>query len=173
MTKKRIYFVTVVAIILLSWFSTTDILAESKKQLAQLVMEHEVRITSLEELIKNLDTRPENETLEPETKQALTKEINTIVGYGWSQWDGEKTVELNITDHELIFVDGGIIVKVFTEGNHDWTDTLDGYGNTGVGRSFARNFVPMVDVVAKMYGVNAIFEFYENGERIKSFTNIE
>ncbi|QGQ46629.1 hypothetical protein [Metabacillus sediminilitoris] len=60
---KKQLLVTLGATILLVWFSGTNTFADSKKQLAQMVMDHEQKIASLEEVINNLDSGSEEETL--------------------------------------------------------------------------------------------------------------
>jgi hypothetical protein len=172
---KKQLLVTLGATILLVWFSGTNTFAQSKKHLAQMVMDHDMKIASLEEIISNLDSGSENETLAPESKQALLKEVDNFIRSGiyTTQYDGEKTVTLNVTNYEIKETNGKVVLQIFTEGNYDWTDTLDGYGNTGIGRSFARNFIFNFDVISKMYGLEMHYEFYENGERIKVFTTLE
>lgn len=167
--------VTLGAIILLVWFSGTNTFADSKKQLAQLVMEHEMKIASIEKIVSNLGSNSGEETLTPETKQALLKEVENFIGNTslTSQWDGEKEVTLNITGYEIEETDGKVTLQILTDGDNEWTDKLDGYGNAGIGRTFARNFIFNFDAISKMYGVEMNYEFYENGERIKVFTTLE
>ncbi|QGQ46628.1 hypothetical protein [Metabacillus sediminilitoris] len=104
----------------------------------------------------------------------MNKEVDNYINNraSTSHWDGEKTVTLNITDYEIKETDGKVILQVFTEGSHDWTYTRDGYGNVGIGRTFAYNLIWHFDATAKMYGVEMNYEFYENGERITLFTKI-
>jgi hypothetical protein len=55
---------------------------------------------------------------------------------------------------------------------YDWTNTKNSYGDDGLGRFFASNFVYNFDHIGKMYGVDLKYEFYQNGERISIFTNL-
>ncbi|WP_379970621.1 hypothetical protein [Ectobacillus sp. sgz5001026] len=165
---KKKFVVTFVGLtILLGVFSSSNIFAESKKALEEIVMEHDTRINALEQKVN-----VSQGALSPEVKQDLVKEVgNAIKNAPTKQWDGHQTIQLSIESYDIQEEKGKVTLKIFTSGNYNWTETKDSYGNEGIGRTFARNFIWNFDPIAKMYGVNNLYyEFYQNDVQIKSFS---
>jgi hypothetical protein len=181
--KKKMLLFTFCTLILGIVFINLNVSADSKKHLAQIVMEHESKIAILEDFIKNQESDPNStELLTADVKQALLKEVEikypdfTRV----SNYEGQM-LHLNVKNFEIIQKDGQIVLQFFLEGDYDWSQKVinqevEGeepytYTQFGEGRQFAQNFIFNFDPIPKMYGVNLTYEFYQNGERIRLFTD--
>lgn len=185
--KNKILVIVLVTVILGFGVFNPSVLAESKKQLAHLVMEHEFKIATLEELVKSLsaDSRVEsNENFTPEVKEALTKEVEIRLPDFTTVWeydaenDTEFLTNINVSHFELNEVNGKVTLQIYTEGQYDWKATVvetskGKVASFGVGRDFAQNFIFNFDPIPKMYGIDLRYEFYQNGERIRLFINVD
>jgi hypothetical protein len=104
-----------------------------------------------------------------------------FISISCANYEGQM-LHLNVTNYELIQKDGKVILQFFLEGDYDWSQKVikpevEGeepytYTQFGEGRQFAQNFIFNFDPIPKMYGVNLNYEFYQNGERIRLFTDI-
>ncbi|MEH7418659.1 hypothetical protein V7266_25690 [Neobacillus drentensis] len=174
MNKNKI-IISFLSISLLLCVFSTSIFAESKKQLEVLVMEHEMKIGSLEQTIKNLQTNSgQNQSISTEVKQALLSDLSGMIENFTTAYYEDKDVHVNVVKSDIVEKDGKIVLQIFTEGNYNWTSKwfVDSYGNvnSGPGYSFGRNLIYNFDSISKMYGVNLNYEFYQNGDRV-NFTN--
>jgi len=175
--KRKILFYGLGTFVLGVWFIQPNVFAESKKQLAHLVMEHDIKIGNLEKLVENLgSTAEKNEDSTPEVKEALLKEIELRFQYNASNLGKG----INITHYDLKDVNGTVTLQFFTEGDYDWGQTLEDYGIDGTllsygdGRIFANSVIGEFDRIFKLYGLSHVkYEFYQNGERVKFSPDIE
>lgn len=165
MFRKNWLFLVVVGTLLAFVIFNPVVFAKGKEGLAHIVQEHSQRIAQLEELIVSKDDS-DNTLLSTEVKQALLKEVeNKIISFNESaKPDGG---DINITSYEIEENNNIKTLKIYVEGNYDWTG--DTYSE-GVGRNFARAFIFNFNHIAKMYGIDLNYEFYENNKRITVFT---
>ncbi|MGG1397339.1 hypothetical protein ABE288_05840 [Bacillus salipaludis] len=182
--KKKILIFSICTFIVGLYLFNSSVFAESKKHLAQLVMEHEIKIANLEDMVKKLSlssVSKGDEDFTPEVKKALLKEIEIRLQYNPVIYDdpgyGKK---INITHYDIKKVNGIVTLQFFTEGDYDWGRTTRDYGADGVmlangsGRAFAMSVISNFDDIFKLYGFSNIrYEFYQNGERVKFSPEIE
>jgi hypothetical protein len=162
MKKNKIilYFLSVVLII---FISSSEIFADSKKQLEQIIMDHEFRITKLEQ------SGSPNENITPEVRNYLIQEAE-IRAKNLSYYDDStgQSYNFNVTKIDVIDRDGKVYLQVFLEGDYKWgQSTAHGYTHFEDGRFLAYNLVNSLDPASKLYGVVLHYEFYQNGEKIK------
>ncbi|MDJ0332284.1 hypothetical protein [Planococcus sp. S3-L1] len=168
---KKVLWILIIFILAFTILNPS-VFAKGKEGLAHVVEEHTQKIAQLEKAIKNLSgSNEDKEQLTPEVKQALLKEVGNII----KRMDDSNRPDGNAVDvmkYEIEEIEDEKTLKIYTEGSYDWT-TVGVYDNPdGAGRSFARGIVFNFDGIAKMYGVDLKYEFYENGERITVFTNL-
>ena len=147
-------------------------LADSKAHLADLVMEHETKISTLEQQLKELQARSTNSnTLSDQVKQALLKEINQNSPTTWNDWNNPDN-QLVISKYDVVEKNRNVVIQVFTEGNADWTETRVN-GTQNLGRQLSWWVIGYCDTLSKLYGLNdVVYEFYQNGERVKVSTSL-
>ena len=167
MSKKKKVLWVVLFLALAFWIFSPSALAKGKEGIAHIVQDHAERIEQLEEFLANSETTSNSETLSPEVKEALLQEARATTDemYELNVYDGRA---VTITDIQLEEVAGETTLKLFAEGTYDWTNS-----SNGIGRNFAYGMVANFDNIAKMYGENLKYEFYENGERITLFTELD
>ena len=163
--QKKVLWIALFLLVALTVLSPAA-LAKGKEGLAHIVQEHAERIEKLEKIVNSSEQSAVSESLPPEVKEALLQEARatTDMMYESNVYDGRA---VTITDIQLEEVDGEVTLKLYAEGTYDWTNSSD-----GIGRSFAYGMVANFDDIAKMYGENLKYEFYENGERITLFTEV-
>lgn len=146
-------------------------LAKGKDGLAQIVQQHSTKIAELEKAIKNLSgSDSQDEALSEDVKKALLQEVEYRIELVSELWNGQ---EFNLVEIKIVEEDGQPTMQFFTEGNYDWTSKPNTTDNWGVGRIFASTVVGTTEPLAKLYGVDLEYEFYENGKRITMFTELE
>ncbi|RID89032.1 hypothetical protein D1953_00185 [Peribacillus asahii] len=165
--KKKIFII--LAVLLFSIvISNPNVLANSKKQLAQLVMEHEDKINNL---IKDVDilkkeTQTTNEVLTEETKQALLKEYRGSMQYLITPEDEDK---IKIVETKIVEKDGEYVFQVYTEGTAGYTHSPENVWSFEPGKVIAFNTAQNFNTINTMYNVDLSLEFYHNGEQVKMF----
>lgn len=182
MLKRKKIFLVVGAFVLTFSVLSPSVFAQGKEGLAHIVQEHTQKIEQLEEAIKNLSGSNSNESLPSEVKQALLKEASIEIK-SYNAMTEPYGRGVNVIDYQIEEIKDEVILKVYTEGSNDWTineerEAEEGEGTEaeageGAGRNFARALIFNFDEIAKIYGVNLKYEFYENGERITIFTDID
>lgn len=171
MRKKRMILIMVSLFTVSLLLFNSSVLAQGKEGLAHIVQQHTEKIAKLELAIKSLGgEETQNEQLSEDVKEALLKEVELKVDSLTQYWTKE---DFNLTEYKLTEINGQAVLRFYTEGEHDWTNTPDASGAWGNGRKFAQNFIFNFDAIAKMYGVNLKYEFYENGEKITVFTELQ
>ncbi|WHZ02791.1 hypothetical protein QNH48_28380 [Neobacillus sp. YX16] len=158
--KLILFFLSVVLII---FISTSETFADSKKQLEQIIMDHEFRITKLEQ------SGSPNENIAPDVKQNLIQEAE-FRAKNLSYYDDStgQSFLYNVTKVDVIERDGKVYLQIFLEGDYKWgQSTTYGYTHFEDGRFFAYNLVNSLDTASKLYDVVLHYEFYQNGEKIK------
>lgn len=163
--RKKVLWVTGAFVLAFSVLNPS-VFAQGKEGLAHIVQEHTQQIAQLEEAIKNLGSSNREDSLSSEVKQALLKEAGIKIN-SHNEMNEPDGRGINVKDYQIEEKNGEVILKVYTEGSYGWTIGEEG---EGTGRNFARALVFNFDGIAKMYGVNLKYEFYENGERITVFT---
>lgn len=183
--KTKILLLGICTLVLGLGLFNPNIFAESKKQLAQMVMEHEFKIANLEELVKNIGSgsgSEGNEEFTTEAKEVLVKEVERSLPNLDKYLDPDdpagNLLKINVTNFEIKEIQGNVTLQLFTEGDYEWQQTIVEYPygrviNDGGGRQFAQNFIRYFDAIPKMYGIDLKYEFYQNGERIRLFTNLD
>jgi hypothetical protein len=146
------------------------VFADSKAKLAHLVMEHESKIASLEQIVSSLALDDEGvsseDKISDEVKTALTKEAELLLPRTTAFWNEEigDTDKINVTDVNVLDSNGDAVVQIYIEGDYGWKE--DERGIFEPGRFLAYNFINDFNVKADMYGVDVNYEFYQNGERV-------
>ncbi|WP_077619776.1 hypothetical protein [Bacillus sinesaloumensis] len=175
--KKTIIVLSMLVLVIGFSLLNSNVFADSKKGLSHLVMEHESKINLLEEIIKNIDLDSDvQEVLTPELKQSLIKEVENLLPdhRNFFNLETNENQHINITGYELQENKGKIILKIYTEGEYNWTELDDNSTwEMGPGRKLASGIVSRFNTISKMYGVEMGFEFYQNGERITNFVNLD
>lgn len=164
--KKKILWIALFLVVALTVLSPSA-LAKGKEGLAHIVQEHAERIEQLENMVNSSEPSTVPPALSPEVKKALLKEARatTDMMYELNVYDGRG---VTVEDIQLEEVTEEVVLKIYTDGTYDWTNSTD-----GIGRSFSSGMVANFDHIAKMYGVNLKYEFYENGDRITLFTEVD
>ncbi|MDP4086265.1 MAG: hypothetical protein Q8934_16840 [Bacillota bacterium] len=108
--------------------------------------------------------------------QAILDEINTTLPHSFQYWnpgDMMNVEVMNVTKYDVVEKDGNLVIQVFTDGNHDWTETRVG-GVQNIGREAAWDVILYCEPLTKLYGLhNVKYEFYQNGERVKVSTELK
>lgn len=165
-TKTRIITLGLGVTILGAGILNPAVLADSKTKLAHLVMEHDMKIAALEESIKDLGTGKQEAAVSEEMLAALYEEVEIILPRYTEFWNDkiQDMDKINVTNFNVIDSNGEVKVQIYIEGDYGWKQ--DESGMFEPGRFLAYNFINTFNVTAEIYGVDVIYEFYQDGERV-------
>jgi hypothetical protein len=170
MKKPKVILPIAGSVLITATLLGSNVFADAKKGLHELVMEHEVKIDKLEKKAENVTAS--NQPLTEEMKQTLVKEYMYGIDYMLiDHSDADMIKKMNLVDYKLVKKNGENVFQLYFEDEYEWVvDANTPYGSDGAqGRFFAINFTNKLITINTLYNVDVRVEFYEHGEQVKAF----
>jgi hypothetical protein len=169
MKKSKVIFSIVSTVLISSTLLNTNVFADAKKGIRELVMEHEFKISELEEQVRNVSI--ETTPLSEEMKETLIKEyLYRLEDLLIDGSDADRIKKMNLVNYKLVEKNGENVFQLYFEDDYSWVlDSSKAGSSEPKGRLFAMEFSKKVNNINDFYGVDVKVEFYEHGEQIKVF----
>jgi hypothetical protein len=146
-----------------------NVFADSKKQLAHLVMEHEEKIKKIEEILST-GSNTSKATISDQHKTEIIGQFEHRY-ITWNEYEPPGSIYKKIVDYKISEDEYGYLFQVYFEGEIDWKLDLNDDKGYADGYGFARDMISDVTKSFNLYNgyVDVKFEFYDDGELVTSF----
>ena len=154
MKKSKVILPIVSTVLISSTLLNTNVFADAKKGIHELVMDHEFKISKLEEQVGNVST--ETTPLTEEMKETLIKEyMYKIEGSLIDRSDADGIKKMNLVDYKLVEKNGENVFQLYFEDDYSWVlDSSKAGSSEPQGRLFAMGFSKKVHDINDFYGVD-------------------